>query len=381
VYDIKGWDPIFQFQLTDHVIENDKLNLWLLITRQFPDDGRIEDKNHLMNYRTSIYMHYKVIQPVLLTLLNYKKMCYSIAMSFHSSFLKPTKESFSFIGGLSQYGYNINRYWVQVISLLKQYYSVQISKISRIGLYKMTKRSDLERFVTIRGVNYYNNRIVVKDPDFKPYENADIYHSKNNIMKYYIMSIADNHIDQAQFRPNNYGKLSSTNFFYSKLEKNFSYKNTNHIKFMNTENTCYKNDDDSTKNTLPYSIRLKNFNDMLYYCIVTFNYDEIIDGYKNKTMNTYDRNIIDKVRNREMITNIEFLNPNSSQNKVGIGDDLVESVFDIIGWSGNLIDKDDDAYYTQKNPYRDSILYFESYSDNPFVPKRSSVRFTYKYQC
>ena len=381
MYDIKGWDPIFQFQITDHIIENDKLNLWLCICRRFPDNDRIEDKNQLENYRTALYMHYKVIQPVLLTILNYKNVCYSIGKVFHQSFLKEDEKSFSIIGGLTQYNYTIRRYWVQVISLLKQYYSVQITKMSRIGLYKITKQRDLERFATMRGINYYNNRIVVKDPDFKPYENADIYHSTGSLMDYFINSISDNHIDGAHFKPDN-TDVTSTYFYYSNLEKNFSYKNTMYLKFMNTENTCYKNDDNLTKNTLPYSVRLKNFNDMLYYCIVTANYSEIINGYKNKTMNEYDRKIIDKVRNHEMVTNIEFLNP-SSENKsvVGNGDDLVESVMDIIGWGGNLSDRDDDAYNDNKVLYHDSILYFEPTTDSVWVPKRNTIRFTYKYQC
>ena len=381
MYDIKGWDPIFQYQITDHIIENDKLNLWLCVCRRFPNNDRIEDKNQLENYKTALYMHYKVIQPVLLTILNYKNVCYSIGKVFHQSFLKEDERSFSIIGGLTQYKYTIKRYWTQVISLLKQYYSVQITKVSRIGLYKITKQRDLERFATMRGINYYNNRIVVKDPNFKPYENADIYHSIGDTMEYFIISIADNHIYEAPFKPDNTDS-TSVNFFYSRLEKNFSYKNTMYIKFMNTENTCYKNDDNLTQNTLPYSIRLKNFNDMLYYCIVTANYNEIINGYKNKIMNEYDRKIIDKVRNRETVTNIEFLNPSSKDNLLsGIGDDLVESVMDVIGWNGNLIDRDNDSYNSMNNPYHDSILYFESYADNVRFPKRSTIRFTYKYQC
>lgn len=121
---------------------------------------------------------------------------------------------------------------------------------------------------------------------------------------------------------------------------------------------------------------------MLYYCIVTANYNEIINGYKNKIMNEYDRKIIDKVRNRETVTNIEFLNPSSKDNLLsGIGDDLVESVMDVIGWNGNLIDRDNDSYNSMNNPYHDSILYFESYADNVRFPKRSTIRFTYKYQC
>ena len=46
---------------------------------------------------------------------------------------------------------------------------------------------------------------------------------------------------------------------------------------------------------------------MLYYCIVTANYNEIINGYKNKIMNEYDRKIIDKVRNVESVYKFSML--------------------------------------------------------------------------